>query len=59
MVRAALAKHAPPDWAVVVSTSNRLARTLDGVDACGERLAAEVRDAVAAAGGPDAVDRIR
>jgi hypothetical protein len=44
---------------VVVSTSNRLARTLDGVDACGERLAAEVRDAVAAAGGPDAVDRIR
>ena len=58
MVRAALAKHAPPDWAVV-STSNRLARTLDGVDACGERLAAEVRDAVAAAGGPDAVDRIR
>lgn len=58
ITRAALARHAPADWTIVTSSANSGGRTFDGVDACGERLAAEVRDAVAAAGGSDRVDRI-
>ena len=58
VTRAALERHAPADWTILASNANARRRTFDGVDACGERLAAEVRDAVAAAGGPTTIDRI-
>lgn len=58
VTRAALERHAPADWTILASNANARRRTFDGVDACGERLAAEVRDAVAAAGGSTTIDRI-
>jgi len=53
-----LERVAPADWHVLPSISNRFARTFDGVDACGDRLAAEVRAAVKQGGGPGAYDRV-
>ena len=58
VTRAALERHAPADWTILASNANAARRTFDGVDACGERLAAEVRDAVATAGGASTIDRI-